>query len=83
MSDLPKSSLAYLLNGERVCRQVAHIEHQPLTPVEEQAIVQYNKKLDDWGFPPGLDMMRRMARMLVGIKTEGLIEAPVGTHWIT
>jgi len=37
--DLPKSSLTYRLNGERVSRQVAHIEHQLVTPVEEKAIV--------------------------------------------
>jgi len=55
--NLPKSPLAYQLNGERVSWQVAHIEQQLLTPVEEKAIVQWRKKLDDWGFPRRLDIV--------------------------
>ncbi|RPA90296.1 hypothetical protein L873DRAFT_1821350, partial [Choiromyces venosus 120613-1] len=44
--DLPKSTLAYQLNSERVSQHVAHIEQQLLTLVEEKAIVHWVKKLD-------------------------------------
>ena len=56
--DLPKTTLSYRLNGKRVSRRAAHIEQQLLTPVEEKAIVRWIKKLDDWGFPPRLDMVK-------------------------
>ena len=75
---LPKSTLAYRLSGERVSRRATHIEQQLLTPVEEKAIVRWIKKLHDWGFPPRLDMVKGMARMLVGKKREDLMGAPVG-----
>ncbi|RPA98449.1 hypothetical protein L873DRAFT_1808063 [Choiromyces venosus 120613-1] len=50
--DLPKSTLTYQLNCER---------QQLLILGEEKAIVHWVKKLDDWGFPPWLNMVKGMA----------------------
>jgi len=80
--DQPKSTLAYRLGGERVSRQVAHVEQQLLTPVEGGVIVRWIKRLEDWGFLPRLDMVKGMAQMLVWKKKVVLIGPPVGKQWI-
>ena len=45
--DLPKSPLAYQMNGQRVSRQKAHVDRELLTEDEERALVRWIKKLDD------------------------------------
>ena len=86
--DLPKSTLAYRMSGQRVSRQKAHVDQQLLTEAEERALVRWIKRLDDWGFPPRLDMVKEMARMLVGKKKEGLISMEggsigLGKNWLS
>jgi len=78
-SNLPKTTLAYRISGQRVSRQKAHVDQQLLIEVEERALVRWMKRLDDWGFPPWLDMVKEMARMLVGKKEEGLISMEGGS----
>ena len=67
--DLPKSTLAYRMSGQRVSRQKAHVDRQLLTEVEERALVRWIKRLDDWGFPPRLDMVKDMARIVRHMET--------------
>jgi len=86
--DIPKSTLAYQLSGQRVSRQKAHVDQQLLTEAEERAVVRWIKRLDDWGFPPRLDMVKGMATMLVGKKKEGLIgmeggRIGLGKNWLS
>ena len=39
-------------------KQVSH--RQKLTPVVEKALEEWCKQLDDWGFPPRVDLLYAM-----------------------
>jgi len=56
--DVPKSTLYYRYTGERTSHQLAQVDNQLITVMEEKAIVAWCKEQDDRGFPPRLDMVK-------------------------
>jgi hypothetical protein len=77
---LSKSSLGHRKNG-RQSRQKAHEDQQLLSPAAERAVVRWCTQLDDYGFPPRLDILLQLVRSLV-TKEQGL-EQDIGKNWIT
>ena len=52
----------------------------------EKALEDWCKKLDDWGFPPQMDLLRAMAGTLAQIRAEeeeDLELAHLGQHWLS
>jgi len=51
----------------------------------EKALEDWFKKLDDWGFPPWMDLLRAMAGALAQIRAEEEEDpelAHLGQHWL-
>jgi len=80
--DVPKSTLYYRYTGERTSHQLAQVDNQLITVMEEKAIVAWCKEQDDRGFPPRLDMVKDMALYLYEKRT-GNKRIRVGKNWIT
>ena len=80
--DIPKSTLYYRYTGERTSHQLAQVDNQLITMMEEKAIVAWCKEQDDRGFPPRLDMVKDMALYLYEKRTGNKI-IRVGKNWIT
>jgi len=52
----------------------------------EKALEDWCKKLDDWGFPPRMDLLRAMAGALAQIRAEEEEDpelAHLGQHWLS
>lgn len=67
-------------------RREAHSEQQKLPPMAEKALERWCQQLDDWGFPPRMDMLREMANILAWQRTEQEGDpklAVLGKNWIT
>lgn len=67
-------------------RREAHSEQQKLPPMAEKALERWCQQLDDWGFPPRMDMLREMANILVRQRAEQEGDprlAVLGKNWIT
>jgi len=67
-------------------RQEGHSHRQKLTPAMEKALEEWCKQLDDWGFPPRLDLLRAMALALAKLRAEeedDLELAQLGKHWLS
>jgi hypothetical protein len=73
------STLRDRLNGAQ-SYQESHRHQQQLTEHEEKAIGRWCQKLDDWGFPPRLSAVHRMAASLVAKHASHL---PLGRNWLT
>jgi len=66
-------------------RQQSHAHEQKLTPAMEKALEDGCKKLDDWGFPPRMDLLRAMAGALAHIRAKEEEDpelAHLGQHWL-
>ena len=79
--DIPRSTLYYRYMGERTSHQLAQVNNQLITEVEEKAIVAWCKEQDDRGFPPRLDMVKDMALYVYEKRTGNKI-IKVGKNWI-
>ena len=66
---IPRSTLNDRWNGAQN-RYDAQIFQQKLPPSAEKALEAFCKQLDDWGFPPRLDLLRGMALSLAQIRAE-------------
>jgi len=67
-------------------RQQSHAHEQKLTPAMEKALEDWCKKLDDWGFPPRMDLLRAMVGALAQIRAEEEEDpelAHLGQHWLS
>ena len=67
-------------------RRVAHSDQQKLPPMAEKALERWCQQLDDWGFPPRMDMLREMANVLARQRAEQEGDpklAVLGKNWIT
>ena len=65
---------------------MAHSDQQKLPPMAEKALEQWCQQLDDWGFPPRMDMLREMANVLGRQRAEKEGDpklAVLGKNWIT
>ena len=71
-----KTTLCNRYNNQTGTRQEANRQRQLLSPAQEDVVVAWIQKLDDWGFPPRLDMVRGMAEMLARPQ-------PIGKHWLS
>ena len=73
------STLRGRLKG-RVSREVGHHKLQVLTEDEESAVVRWCERLDEWGHPARVDLVRSMAE---GIVARRLKDHSLGKNWIT
>jgi len=79
------SALSDQERGSLTCQQ-SHAHEQRLTPVKEKALKDWCKKLDDWGFPPRMDLLRAIAGALAQILTKAEEDpelAHLGQHWLS
>jgi hypothetical protein len=73
------STLRGRLKG-RQSRVVGHHQRQVLTEFEEKSIVRWCERLDEWGHPPRLEVVKSMAEAIVGRREKN---RSLGKHWIT
>lgn len=66
---VPASTLNDRWNGAQN-RRDAHVEQQKLPPMVEEALEDWCKQLDDWGFPSRIDLLRGMANALAQQRAE-------------
>ena len=62
---VPYSTLRERLSGTRMTRTLGHEAMQLLTKYEVNSIVQWCEKLDEWGHPPRLAVVKTMALALI------------------
>ena len=82
---IPASTLNDHWNGAQN-RHEAHADQQKLPPSVEQALEDWCKHLDDWGFPPQIDLLRGMANALAQQRAEEEGNPELGflrKNWIT
>jgi len=66
--------------------QQRHAHEQKLTPAMEKGLEDWCKKLNDWGFPPWMDLLCAMAGALAQIcdeEDEDPELAHLGQHWLS
>jgi len=66
--------------------QQSHAHEQKLTPAMKKALEDWCKKLDDWGFPPRMDLLHAKAGALAQIRAEEEEDpelAHLGQHWLS
>src|SRR4051794_29495838 len=65
--DVPPSTLRHRAAGRQAPPKASkiHSSQQNLTPLEEEALVDWCKQLAKWGFPPRTDLLRQMAEILL------------------
>jgi len=73
------STLRGRLKG-RVSWEVGHHKLQVMTEYEERSIVRWCERLDEWGHPAWLDLVKSMAQAIVARR---LKDHSVGKNWIT
>ena len=81
-----RSVLCDRASGNRRNRQIAHEKEQKLSPGDEKALEKWCQDLDDWGFPPRMDLLRGFARALAQIRAEEEGDASIahlGINWTT
>jgi len=61
--NVPCSTLADRARGGLSCKE-SYIHQQRLTPAMKKALQDWCKQLDDWGFPPRMDLLLAMAKAL-------------------
>ena len=62
--------------------QKASVEKMLLTPQEEKAIVRWIFKLDEWGFPPRLEHVKKAIVLLkYGAESAESYEDKIGQHY--
>jgi len=76
---VPYSTLRGRIGGVQD-RVTGHRAMQVLTVFEEKSMVRWCEKLDEWGHPPRLDLVKSMAQALVSRRTK---EHTLGQHWLT
>jgi len=83
-SSAEKFGIAYsTLRGRikgRQTRVLGHLKMQVLTEFEEKSIARWCERLDKWGHPPRLEVVKSMAEAIVGRREKN---RSLGKHWIT
>jgi len=75
---VPYSTLRDRLNGAQD-QKTSREPMQLFTKQEEKAIVRWCNRLDDWGFPPKLTMVKQMAEHLI---QQRVGQQKLGKHWL-
>jgi hypothetical protein len=75
---IPYRTLRDRLAGAQNHRE-SHRHQQLLTEQEEKSIVRWILKMDDWGFPPRLAVVKEIAAHLVSCRASG---RKLGVHWM-
>ena len=73
------STLRGRLKG-RQSRVAGHLRMQVLTEYEEGSLIRWCERLDEWGHPARLAMVRSMAEAIVARRVN---DRPLGKNWIT
>jgi len=76
---VPYSTLRGRIRGVQD-RVTGHRAMQVLTVFEENSMTRWCEKLDQWGHPPRLELVKSMAQALVRRR---LKEHTLGRHWLT
>jgi len=76
--DIPYSTLQGRLQG-RVSRPAGHLKMLVLTEYEENAIVRWCERLDEWGHPARLGVVKSMAEAIVAWRIK---DQKLGKNWI-
>jgi len=82
--NVPCSTLADRARGG-LSRKESHVHQQRLTPAMEKALQDWCKQLDDWGFPPQMDLFLAMAKALAqqwADEEEDPTLAGLGKRWV-
>jgi len=82
--NVPCSALADRARGG-LSRKESHVHQQRLTPAMEKAPQDWCKQLDDWGFPPRMDLLLAMAKALAQQRAdeeEDPTLAGLGKRWV-
>jgi len=82
--NVPCSTLADRARGG-LSRKESHVHQQRLTPAMEKALQDWCKQLDDWGFPPRMDLLLAMAKALAqqwADEEEDPTLAGLGKRWV-
>jgi len=82
--NVPCSTLADHARGG-LLRKESHVHQQRLTLAMEKALQDWCKQLDDWGFPPWMDLLLAMAKALAQQRADGeedSILAGLGKRWL-
>jgi len=82
--NIPSSTLADRTRGGLSWKE-SHVHQQRLTPAMEKALVAWCKQLDDWGFPPRMDLQLAMAKALAqqwADEEEDPTLAGLGKRWV-
>ena len=75
--DVPPSSLGHRIKGRRDAKTF-HQGRQRLTVLEEASLVKCMTQLMNWGWPPTISQLERMATHLLIRKGD---REPLGQHW--
>ena len=78
---VPYSTLRGRLSGRR-SHTLGHEAMQLLTKYEERSIVKWCEKLDEWGHPPRLAVVKTMAQAIINRRTNTKKKI-LGVHWLT
>lgn len=73
------STLRGRLQG-RVSHEVGHLKLQVLTEYEEKSIVTWCERLDEWGHPARMALVKSMAEAIVARRIK---DRALGKNWIT
>jgi len=76
---VPYLTLRGRLQG-RVTREIGHQKMLVLTEYEEKSIVRWCERLDEWGHPVRLGMVKGMAEAIVSRRING---RKLGMNWVT
>ena len=76
---LAYSTLRGRLQG-RVSREIGHLKLQVLTEYEEKSIVRWCERLDEWGHPARMALVKSMAEAIVARQIK---DRALGKNWIT
>jgi len=75
---LTYSTLRERLKG-RQTRVSGHLKMQVLTEFEEKSIAPWCERLDEWGHPPRVEVVKGMAESIIGRREKNRL---LGKHWI-
>lgn len=76
---IPYSTLRGRLKG-RQSRVAGHLRMQVLTEYEESSLVRWCERLDEWGHPARIAVVKSMAEAIVARRVNN---RPLGRNWIT
>jgi len=77
--DIKPTTFRNWYHGLCSSRNVANEKNQLLTPIGEKSLVKWCERLDDWGFPARLDMLKSMALKIAQSQNSEI--QMIGKNW--